>query len=175
MAKPVRKTYSAAEKSALVAEVERLYRVGGRTYPSIARELGLGDSTYHNWVKRGVKPTAPAIGERVMAAPYTAADRTKLVAHINALRGEGQAIAPACHAVGISPKSYRKWREDAAPTAPFAVMRPVEVTVLVPTAMSFVPTAPPATAPALALFAPGGYRVEGLSVEAAAQLLRALA
>ena len=54
MAKPVRKTYSAAEKSALVAEVERLYRVGGRTYPSIARELGLGDSTYHNWVKRGV-------------------------------------------------------------------------------------------------------------------------
>jgi hypothetical protein len=62
-------------------------------------------------------------------------------------------------------------------------MRPVEVTALVPVAsqaLSLVPPRPaveaPAVAPAqgLALVAPGGYRVEGLSVETAAALLRAL-
>ena len=56
MAKPTRRTYTAAEKSALVAEFERIYKAGGRTYASVARELGIGDSTYHFWVGQGVKP-----------------------------------------------------------------------------------------------------------------------
>lgn len=61
-------------------------------------------------------------------------------------------------------------------------MRPVEVTALVPVAPAALALAlapPPSEAPAqaagLVLVAPGGYRVEGLAVESAAALLRALA
>ena len=176
MAKPVRKTYSAAEKSALVAEVERLYRGGGRTYTSIAHELGLGDSTYHSWVGQGVKPTAaPVVETPAVPGVYTDADRARLVSEVERLRADGQAIEPACRLAGISVKSYRKWRPEGVSAL---AMRPVEVTALVPiaaSAMSFVPSRPPAITPALALVAPGGYRIEGLSIEAAAQLLRALA
>jgi len=173
MAKPVRKSYSAAQKSALVAEVERLYRAGGRSYTSIARELGIRDSSYHNWLSQGIKPAPPPAA---LAAPrvYSPSDRVELVATVERLRGEGQAVDAACRAAGISIKSYRKWREDAAP--PLA-MRPVTITSLVPTAataLSFVPSRPAALSPPLALVAPGGYRVEGLSIETAAQLLRAL-
>ena len=49
-------------------------------------------------------------------------------------------------------------------------MRPVEITALVP-AMT---AAPAAVESHLSLVTPGGYRVEGLSVATAAELLRAL-
>lgn len=53
MAKPApKKTFTAEEKATLVAEVERLYQVGGRTYVSIARELGIGDTSYHTWIAK---------------------------------------------------------------------------------------------------------------------------
>jgi hypothetical protein len=80
----------------------------------------------------------------------------------------------ACLSVGISDKSYRKWKEDA--NSP-PQMRMVEVTALVPTVATVVALLPPKSAPVdgvLSLLAPGGYRIEGLGIETAARLLRAL-
>jgi hypothetical protein len=76
-------------------------------------------------------------------------------------------IRAACREVGVSEKSYRKWRADAAPQP---TMRPVAITALVPVTPAAI-----TIKSELALVAPGGYRIEGLSVEMAAELLRALA
>jgi transposase-like protein len=185
MANRARKFYSPAEKSAFVAEVERLYRAGGRSYASIARELGINDSSYHAWTRRGIKSAsmpAPPVAHRV----FEPAERERLVGEVDGLRCRGYSLKSACQGVGISDKSYRKWKD--APAAPLP-MRVVEVTALVPvaTALAIVPPTGPALAgrepggapaaldSALTLVAPGGYRIEGLGIESAAQLLRALA
>ena len=168
MAKRSNKFYSDAEKRALVADVDRLYSAGGRTYVSIARELGINDTSYHNWLRQGIKP-APA-AQRV----FQAGERELLVAEVERLRGLGHSLAAACQTAGISDKSYRKWKTPAAEALP---MRVVEVTALVPTvamALTLVPPKPATATPALTLLAPGGYRIEGLCVEDAARLLRAL-
>jgi hypothetical protein len=69
---------------------------------------------------------------------------------------------------GISMSTYQNWKRalelsSAGPTT----FRPVEVTALVPT---FTPT----TTSALTLVTKSGHRIEGLSLEQAAQLVRAL-
>lgn len=55
MAKIVRRTYTDAEKAFYVAEFEGLYRVGNRTYASIARELGVPESNYFGWAAGGAR------------------------------------------------------------------------------------------------------------------------
>lgn len=179
MAKPARRTYTLEQKTALVAEVERLYRAGGRSYVAIARELGISDTSYHNWIAQGIKPTsaAAAVPAPATSKPrkiYTAAERDQLVAEVKRLHAAGQTVKEVCRAVGIGEKTFRVWR---AQRRALPAMRPVEVTAVVPVASEALSLAPPQpTAPAtLNLLAPGGYRVEGLSVESAAQLLRALA
>lgn len=172
------KPYSNEEKARLMAEVERRYRQGGRSYRDIARELGISDSSYHNWVRAGIKPAIlpepKPIKRAAVPRPYAQEERDRLIAEIERLRHDGQSIVGACRAVGISDKSYRKWIEKPDPQPS---MRPVEVTALVPvtsTAMTLV--APkPTPVESLTLVAPGGYRIEGLDVQAAAVLLRALA
>lgn len=176
MAKRSNKTYSHAEKVALVADVERLYAAGDRTYASIARELGINDSSYHAWVRLGIKPAVAAGLQSGRAAHrvFTASERERLVAEIDALRARGHSMRAASQAVGISDKSYRKWKDDACPPLP---MRVVEVTALVPTVATAPALLPPKPAPVdgvLSLLAPGGYRIEGLGIETAARLLRAL-
>lgn len=139
MANVAYKFYSSAEKSALVAEVERLYRAGGRTYVSIARELGIRDSSYHNWLSQGIRPaTVPAllVAQRV----FTPAERENFVAEIDRLRGRGHTLKAACHEADISIRSYRKWKEAASPSLP---MRTVEVTALVPTVATALALVPP--------------------------------
>ncbi len=118
MARPRRgapRTYTLEQKLALVTEIERRLRTGEGTVRAIAESLGTTDTSYHNWVKAGIRASAPT-------------------------------------------------------------MRPVEVTAVVPFSRSALTVAPsPKAAPAqLALVAPGGYRLEGLCVETAAALLRAL-
>jgi transposase-like protein len=187
MAKRVHKFYSPAEKSVFLARIEELYEAGGRTYTSIARELGLNDTSYHNWRSQGFKPTPKtpaAVAVPSAQRVFDASDRVQLVGNIDALRARGSSMKAACLAVGISDKSYRTWKAAAAPRLP---MRVVEMTALVPmptvaTALTIVPPTGPALAGrelggapiALALVAPGGYRIEGLGIETAAQLLRAL-
>lgn len=175
MAKIVRRTYTAAEKAAYVAEFQRLYRAGDRTYASIGRQLGVPESNYYAWVAQGIKPApvttkpAPATKPATAGKPrviYTPEERERLVAEVERLLAAGHIVEAACRAVGIGEKSFRTWRavRRAAPLP----MREVAVTALVPA----LAVAPAAT---FAVVAPGGYRVEGLGVEDAARLLRALA
>ena len=109
------RSYSGAEKFALVTEIERRFRAGEGSLQAIASRLGTCEASYHNWTKAGIRPVRPV---------------------------------------------------DEVP------LRPVEVTALVPVTEQ-EPAAPSRTP--LSLVAPGGYRLEGLSVESAAALLRALA
>lgn len=108
--------YTPEDRVRLVTEIQRRFAAGEGTIRTIAASLGTTETSYHNWVKAGVRPAG----------------------------------VPA--------------------------MRPIEVTALVPagpTALTVAP--PPKAAPVpLTLVAPGGYRLEGLDVEAAAALLRAL-
>lgn len=169
MAKIVRRTYTDAEKAAYVAEFQRLYRAGDRTYASIGRQLGVPESNYYAWVAQGIKAAAPAAKPATAGKPrviYTPEERERLVAEVERLLAAGHIVEAACRAVGIGEKSFRTWRA-ARRTAPLP-MREVSVTALVPA----LPAAPAAT---FAVVAPGGYRVEGLGVEDAARLLRALA
>jgi len=174
MAKPARKSYSPAEKSAFVAAVERLYNAGGRTYASIALELGLHESSYHSWVRQGIKapPPAPIVTTALAPRVFEPAERERLLVEVDRLRGRGHGVRSACRTAGISEKSYRNWKAAAAPALP---MRVVEVTALVPTVATALALLPPkSVAPTLTLVAPGGYRIEGLAVETAAALLKAL-
>ena len=171
-----KRSYTLEEKAALVAEVERLYQAGGRTYVSIARQLGISDTSYHTWIAAGVKPAARPVSTATAPTPkvtYSPARRAELVAKIEGLHAAGQTIKEACRAVGIGEKTFRVWR---ARRRPLPAMRPVEVTALVPVATPALALTPANPAPAaLTLVAPGGYRIEGLAVEDAAALLRALA
>ena len=174
MAKPTRRTYTAAEKSALVAEFERIYKAGGRTYASVARELGIGDSTYHFWVGQGVKPAPQAarpVEKSRAASPPD--ERARLVAEVENLHAAGRSIKAACRVVGIADKTFRNWR---ARHQPLPAMRPVEITALVPAIPPALPreAADSASAP-LTLVTPGGYKLEGLDLAGAAFLLRQLA
>ena len=168
MAKVVRRSYTDAQKAAYVAEFERLYRGGGRTYASIACQLGVPESNYYAWVGQGIKAAAPVAKPATEGKPrviYTPDERERLVAEVERLLAAGQVVKAACRAAGIGEKSFRAWRARRA--APLQ-MREVAVTTLVP-ALSAKPAA------TFAVVAPGGYRVEGLDVENAARLLRALA
>ncbi len=173
----VPRTYTHEEKIALVTEIERRYRAGGGTLRAIAAAVGTTDTSYHNWVRMGIKPVVPPppVTPPAPRRLYGPAERAQLLAEVDRRRGEGQSLEAACRTVGISDKSYRTWREDAAP---LPAMRPVEVTALVPVAPVEREPLVPVLAPALAtlvLVAPGGFRIEGLGVESAAALLRALA
>jgi len=168
MAKIVRRIYTDAEKAFYVAEFERLYRAGNRIYASIARELGVPDSNYHRWAPGGARAVQAASNSQPVAhsKPRVALDRKRLVAEVERLRAAGQSIASACREVGIGEKSFRSWLAQAQGLTPLP-LREVAVTSLVTT--SAAPSAP------LVVVSPDGYRVEGLDIEAAARLLRALA
>lgn len=161
------RTYTRQEKITFVSEIARRYPSEGRPLTAIADELGISASNYYNWTKAGIRPQPT---EPVVATPrlYSPAEREHIRSEVDRRRAAGMGIQAACCEVGISEKSYRKWMADAAPPP---TMRPVEITALVPVS----PTAAAPPTPQLALVAPGGYRIEGLSVEMAAELLRALA
>lgn len=170
------RTYTLEEKIALVTEIDRRYRAGGVSLKAAAEAAGTTDTSYNNWRRAGIYPRAatPARASKPRAPrPYEPAERERLMCEVDRLRAEGRRVLAACREVGISEKSYRKWRDEAAP---MPAMRPVDVTALVPAASAALELAvpKPAAATALTLVAPGGYRIEGLGVEGAAALLRAL-
>lgn len=180
------RTYTLEEKIALVREIERRLSAGGISVSAAATAAGTTFTSYRKWTQAGIRP-APLPEPPAASHVRTPDERAELLAQVDQKRAEGLGILAACKAVGISDKSYRKWQEDLAPPP---AMRPVEVTALVPVAPTALTLAPPRSAavlvlpapaaaspptPALTLVAPGGYRIEGLAVETAAQLLRALA
>lgn len=169
MAKRKRRVFSLEEKAHLIAEVDRLYQAGGRTYRSITRELGIGEASYFNWVAAGIKGAKPVVEPRKSPGVYSADQRAQRVTEVEHLLAAGQTLRAACRTVGIGEKSFRAWRAQGQALAP---MRPVEVTALVPTALTLTTAKPGPTL--LTLVAPGGYRIEGLAVTDAAALLKAL-
>ena len=167
--------YTEAEKIALVTKVDHLVRVGGLSISAAVKAAGTNTASYANWTRAGIRQLPAA---RSVAAPVAAEERARLVAEIQARCESGMDVRRACLAVGISEHRYYKWRRQLAPPP---TMRPVEVTAMVPvapTALALAPAHPssetPSQVPGLVLVAPGGYRVEGLVVESAAWLLRAL-
>lgn len=176
MSKTTRRKFTLTEKALLVGEIERQYRAGGGSIRAIAQSLGIADASYYGWVKAGIR--APGSRQPSCAGHHSDEERARLVAEVEARVAGGGTRRPACRAVGIGEKSYRRWKEKLAPPP---VMRPVEVTALVPVApaslpaFTFAPPAAEAVPAALTLHAPGGYRLEGLDVATAARLLRALA
>ncbi|MDB5096108.1 MAG: hypothetical protein JWM80_529 [Cyanobacteria bacterium RYN_339] len=116
---------------------------------------------------------------------FTHEEKVRLVTEIERRYREGGGSLRAIAAsVGATDSNYYNWlRAGIRPVGPLPAMRQVEVTALVPVAPAAVtvvtvaapaPT-PSAPAPALNLVAPGGYRLEGLGIESAAALLKALA
>lgn len=162
-------TYTAEERIALVTEIDRRQRAGEGTRVAIAAALGTSDTNYYNWVKSGIEPASASLPLAVSRI-YSSSEREKRLSEVELLRRAGESIASACRQVGISGKSYRRWKADLFPSP---VIRPVEVTSLVPLADAHAIAA--SVAETLVLHAPGGYRIEGLAIESAAALLRALA
>ena len=172
--------YTLDEKIAYVTKVDQLLRAGlGKM--AAAEAAGTNWASYTNWVKAGVRPT-----QRPSPVLRTPEEKARLVAAVQARVGDGLTIKAACLELGVPEERFFKWRKQIAPPPP---LRPVEVegaatdmvTALVPVLPApLALVAPPVTAPepppaGLCLVAPGGYRIEGLGVESAAALLRALA
>lgn len=185
MARRSKRQYTLAEKQALVAEVERLYAQGGTSYVAIARQLGIGESSYHSWRTAGIQaastPTSPEEIAPLPRVAYDAAARKAKVEAVEQRLAAGQTQEAACRAESIQAKTFRHWRQqrDGQPCAPAPTelpLRQVAITALVPAFAAHAEPVPVAPLPlALSLVVPGGYRLEGLDVESAARLLRALA
>ncbi|MEB3220546.1 MAG: helix-turn-helix domain-containing protein [Candidatus Sericytochromatia bacterium] len=165
-----RRKFTLAEKALLVGEIEHQLRAGVGSVRSIAASLAIADASYHSWVKAGIRP--PGTQQPVEGRHPTHGEREALVARVQRLAASGQTFRQACQAVGITEKSFQRWRERYAPPP---AMRPVEVTALVPLGSTALagPMPPPAPT-SLTLQAPGGYSISGLDVASAAALLRAL-
>lgn len=161
--------YTQEEKIALVTEIDRRYRAGEGTLRKIASALGTTETSYHNWRNAGIEPhELPEAEHDKPRKAYTRTEREHFVNEIENLRGKGLSIESACHTLGISETAYRRWKRAGEP---LLTMRPVELTAL-------VALPHPATAKSnetLTVIAPSGHRVEGLGIESAAALLRALA
>lgn len=157
-------SYSEAERIALVTEIERRFRAGEGSIRAIASQLGTCEASYHNWTKAGIRANQSPQVRR-----YEPLERERILAEIGRLEATGLSLTAACEAAGVSIRSLRRWQ---MPPDGEIRLRPVEVTAVAPVE---TPARAPAPQLALSLLAPGGYRLEGLSVESAAALLRALA
>lgn len=187
------KVYTPAEKAAFVGEVQRRQGAEGLSAGHIARQLGISSASYYGWVRAGVRApesaaaTPAAAGKALSAAlrakaarRYDAGQRAALLAEVAARRAAGERLGAILKALDLGRRSYARWLERERPAPSFrAVVLGDAPSALVPASASvaLVPaeaSTPAATAP-LTLVAPGGYRIEGLAVESAAALLRALA
>jgi len=158
--------YTHQEKVALVTEIDRIYRAQGGSLRAIAAELGTTDTSYLNWRRAGIEPI-PEPKKQPNRRAYSQEERQRLLAEVDSLLEAGETLAEACRTAGVSDESYRRWK--IAAQGP--MVRPVEITALVP----IIPEHRKPLAETLILIAPGGYRLEGLSIDSAAALLRALA
>ena len=108
--------------------------------------------------------------------PYPEAMRAFAVGYLTQALEAGGTFAEAAKALGVSEPTLQAWRKGkpaahrrAKAGAPRPALVPVEVREPKKPERSSV-----VQAGALTVVAPGGFRVEGLSLEAAAQLLRKL-
>lgn len=104
-----------------------------------------------------------ALGRRTRGARIPDELRAEVIRYAMGRRQCGDGVRKIARALGVSPESIRRW------TQPDAVGR---ARALVPVVVRDEWQAAPE---AVAVTAPGGYRVEGLTLASAAALLRALA
>lgn len=112
-----------------------------------------------------------AVQRRGRATRYPPALRTAVVEYCEPLRAKGMSWNKIGKTLRTNPDTLRRWDTDLslATGAAATALVPVEVVDVLELAK------PALTTPAaLWLSSPDGYRVEGLTVELAAQLLRAL-
>lgn len=192
--RPVRKIYTPAERVALVTEVEaRRLQDPGKSVDAIAQQLGIQGATYFTWVRRGVRPapvSPSSAAPRRKASPeelrekaarrYDDAQRQALLAEVERRLGAGESQRAVLAALDLGRTTYQRWLR-AGETAPPAFRAVAVATPPAPdSSLALVPTpaavpAPSTTAPAtLTLVSPNGYRIEGLAVASAAELLRVL-
>lgn len=104
-----------------------------------------------------------ALGRRTRGARIPEELRAEVINYARERRRCGDGVRRIARALGVSPESIRRW------TTPGAVGR---TRALVPIVVRDDRQGAPE---AVTVIAPGGYRVEGLTVVTAAALLRALA
>ena len=104
-----------------------------------------------------------ALGRRTRGARIPGDLRAEVIRYAMERRRQGDGVRTIARTLGVAPESVRRW--TTAKTTERA-------RALVPIVVSDDDDAP---AGVLMLTAPGGYRVDGLTVASAAALLRALA
>ena len=190
----VRKQRSLAEKQALIVEIERRMKLEGRGVKPVANQLGISVSTYYMWLSAGGRPTPERDGrvstaegqaprEPAVASAIGESDaheRARIMAAVRSGLAAGVPMKASARQHGITEAVYYRWVREAG-RGP--VRKPVRDSVQSQTLVVSPPQMPafravtlsgPEPARALSLVAPSGHRIEGLSVESAAALLRAL-
>jgi len=103
-----------------------------------------------------------ALGRRTRGARIPDELRAEVIRYAMERRRRGDGVRRIGRSLGVSPESIRRW------TTPTAIHRARALVPIVVRDVDDEPTGP------LTLTAPGGYRVDGLTVTSAAALLRAL-
>jgi transposase len=112
-------------------------------------------------------------GRQRGSLPYPETLRVFAVRYLSHAQETGGTLAGAAKALGVSEPTLQAWRKGqpaAHRRANGPADRPALVPVVVPGPKKTAAAAARA-APGLVLVSPGGWRVEGLSAEAAAELL----
>lgn len=169
------RTFSQQEREEVMKAIQRGL-VAGKPVAVTAREWGITQAIYYRWVRELAReqdelpPLAPqrepVPGIARARRRFTPEERTQLLAEIRRRLAAGASVATATHELGLSATCWYNWTcEEKSQAMPF---RPVEIVVPVASPSPSAPTS-------LSLVAPGGYRIEGLGIESAAALLKALA
>lgn len=165
------RVYSVEDREAILAAVHAGLKLG-KSVKVTSREHGITESTFYRWErerawesKLALQPPARPRPAQPSRTYCNREDRERLIPQIRQRLDAGATVKEAARAVGVSAKSWYRWMRMAAaePESSPTAFRPVELTSELAVQTS-----------GLSLLTPGGYRVEGLSVETAIQLLRAL-
>jgi transposase len=114
-------------------------------------------------------------GRRGGSLPFPAALRAFAVRYLEQMQAAGGSVVEAAAKLGVSAPTLYEWRKGRTAGSTKRKKRTERSGVLVPVRVGERPCeAAVAQAGPLTVVAPGGFRVEGLSLEAAAQLLRKL-
>jgi len=111
-----------------------------------------------------------ALGRRMRGARLPEELRSEIARYASIERRRGAGVREIAGSVGVSPESIRRWT-----TSRTSIPRPTRTTsrALVPVVVR--EDRDDSDSRGVSLTAPGGYRVDGLTVAAAAELLRRLA
>lgn len=114
-------------------------------------------------------------GRRGGSLPFPEALRAFAVRYLEQMQAAGGTVVEAAAKLGVSAPTLYEWRKGRTAGSTKRKKRTEKSEVLVPVRVGERPAeAAGVQAGPLAVVSPSGFRVEGLSVEAAAQLLRKL-